>query len=641
LNARAFLPFAILALALSSAPAAATQQQPLTIQDPPPLGPRDPVEVQAFFDGLMEAFMADHHVAGAVVSVVRGGALLFSKGYGFADVDSLIPVDPATTLFRVGSVSKLFTWTAVMQLVEEGRLDLDADVNQYLDFTIPATYPEPITMRNLMTHTPGLEDRGFGLFGETDLTRGEWLKRNMPARVRPPGTYASYSNWGATLAGYIVERISGMPWEDYIEERITKPLGMVYATGRQPLPDDLAPHMSKGYAFQSGKYVEKPFETIDAVAPAGSVSASAQAMAKFMIAHLQYGRLGDARILQEETSRLMQSRQLGHDPRLPGFALGFYEQSSHSERLIGHGGDTQWFHTDLSLLPADGVGVFVSTNTSGGGAVTFGPFLEAFLDHYYPIPPAPRPAPPEDFARQAARYTGTYLFNRRSYTTFEKVSALAGGEIKVSLGDPGELVVATPFGTFRGYEVEPGLFRDAEASIDMTFQENDAGEVTHLFVSALPIMVADKLSFWQRPAVHRAILIGCLLLIVSTLVLMPIRWLVQRSVDGVEPLRGRERGWRWLALAVTLLDVGFLVGLGLLVGNPASLLAGHAGPIEAILVIPMVSVPVTLAVVVGAVAAWRSHLWGRWGRAHYALFALAAVVFLVELNTWNLLGWKL
>ncbi len=337
----------------------------------------------------------------------------------------------------------------------------------------------------------------------------------------------------------------------------------------------------------------------------------------------------------------MQSRQFGHDPRLPGFALGFYEQSSHAERLIGHGGDTQWFHSDLSLLPADGVGVFVSTNTGGGGAITFGPFLEAFLDHYYPVPAVAPPAPPEDFAEQAAKYTGTYLFNRRSYTTFEKVSTLVGGEITVSVGDPGELVVATPLGTFRGYEVEPGLFRDPEPSIDMAFQEDDAGAVTHLFVGPLPIMAADKLSFWQRPAVHRAILIGCLLLLVSTFVLMPIRWLAQRSVDGVERLRGGERGWRWLALALTLVDVGFVVGLGLIAGNPTSLLAGNAGPIEAVLVLPMVAVLMTLAVVVGAVAAWRSRMWGRWGRVHYALFALAAVVFLIELSYWNLLGWKI
>jgi CubicO group peptidase (beta-lactamase class C family) len=644
LKARALLLLGILALVTLPAPGIATQlpaTQAQATQGPPPRGPRDPAEIDAFLGGLMDAFMTDHHVAGAVVSVVRDGALLFSKGYGYADVDSLSPVDPAATLFRIGSVSKLFTWTAVMQLVEEGRLDLDTDVNEYLDFEIPATYPQPITMRNIMTHTPGFEDQAFGLFGKKDVSRSEWLRDHIPARVRPPGTYSSYSNYATALAGYIVERISGMPWEDYIEERIMKPLGMVYATGRQPLPDELAPHMSDGYVFQGGKYVEKPFEIIDWSAPAGSVSASADAMAKFMIAHLQYGRLGDARILQEETSHLMQTRQFGHDPRLPGFALGFYEQSSHGLRLVGHGGDTGWFHTDLSLIPSEGVGVFLSTNTASGGEISFGPFLEAFLDHYYPVPPIARPAPPENWPAEAAKYAGTYIFNRRAYTTFEKVSALAGGAIKVSVGDPGELVANTPLGAVRVYETEPGLFRDPQGSMDVAFEENDAGGVTRLFLGPAPMMAGDKLSFWQNPAVHQIILIFCLLLFLSTLVLMPIRYFVQRSVDGVEPLRGRERGWRWLALALTVLNVGFLVALGVLVGNPNSLIEGNAGPLKAVLVIPMVAVPVTLAVAVGAVAAWLSRLWGRWGRVHYALFAIAAVVFLVELNYWNLLGWKI
>lgn len=643
MDARASLRFVFIAFLTLSPPLPAEgAQSPAQVEEEPRLGgPTDPSEIRAFLDGLVDAFMVDHHIAGAVVAVVRDGALLFSQGYGFADVDSLIPVDPATTLFRVGSVSKLFTWTAVMQLVEQGELDLDTDVNEYLDFVIPATFPEPITLRNIMTHTPGFEDRAFGLFGETDLSRGEWLRRNMPSRVRPPGTYSSYSNYATSLAGYIVERVSGTSWEEYIEEQIIGPLGMVYATGRQPLPDELVRHMSDGYVFQRGAYVEKPFEMIDASAPAGSVSASADAMAKFMIAHLQHGRFGDARILNEETSRLMQTRQFGHDPRLNGFALGFYEQSSHDLRIVGHGGDTQWFHTNLSLIPSEGVGVFLSTNTAGGSEISFAPFLEAFLDHYYPVPAFTPPPPPEDWADQAAQYAGTYLFNRRSYTTFEKVISLFGGEIQVSLGDPGELVADTPLGALRVHRAGPGLFRDLEGPMDLAFEEDDAGAVTRLFLGAAPMMAGVKLSFWQRPAVHRFVLLGCLLLLVSVIPLMPIRYLLQRSVDGIEPLRGRERSLRWLALALTLVVLGFIVGLGVLAGSPTSIVEGDAGPLRLLLVLPVVAAFGAVAVVLGAAVAWRSGLWGRWGRIHYTLLAIAAIVVILELNYWNLLGWRI
>jgi len=432
-----------------------------------------------------------------------------------------------------------------------------------------------------------------------------------------------------------------MSWEEYIERRIIEPLGMTYATGRQPIPADLAAYMSKGYVFEEGRYVEKPFEMVDASAPAGSVSASAEAMAKFMIAHLQHGQLGEARILRDETSRHMQTRQFGHDPRVNGFALGFYEQSSHGLRLVGHGGDTQWFHTDLWLIPSEQVGVFVSTNSVGGGAVSFYPFLEAFLDHYYPVAPVARPEPPQDFAEQAGRYEGTYVLNRRAFTNFEKVLTLMGGEVEVSAGDPGELVVGTPFGTARVFQTERGLFRESEGSMDVVFEEDDAGQVTRLFLGPVPMMVGEKVSFGQRPAVHRFVLGVSLVILGLTIVLMPIRYLVQRSVDGVAPLRGRERGWRWLALAVALLDLGFIVALASVGSDPSSVIEGRSGPIKAVLVLPMLSVLLTLVLAATAVVAWRARLWGRWGRVYYTIVAMASVAFILELSYWNLLGWRM
>src|SRR5512141_299574 len=127
----------------------------------PPLGPTDPAEMEAFIDKLLKHEMDENHIAGAAVAVVKDGKLFFTKGYGYADLENKIPVDPEQTIFRIGSVSKTFTWTAVMQLVEQGKLDLDADVNTYLDGRIPATYPQPITLKHLLTHTAGFEDQMF------------------------------------------------------------------------------------------------------------------------------------------------------------------------------------------------------------------------------------------------------------------------------------------------------------------------------------------------------------------------------------------------------------------------------------------------------------------------------------------------
>jgi CubicO group peptidase (beta-lactamase class C family) len=254
----------------------------------PASGLSDPAELSAFVDGVMATSMKSNHVPGAVVVVVKDGKVFFAKGYGYADLDNKTPVDPASTLFRPGSVSKLFTWTAVLQLVEAGKLDLDADVNTYLDFEIPATYAQPITLRIIMTHMTGFEDKGDGLFklnAEEVSSLETYLKSNLPTRVFPPGQYAAYSNYATALSGYIVERVSGIPFEQYISKNILQPLQMQHSTFEQPLPTALAGQMSKGYNYLNGEYIEGSFEFVVG-APAGALSATGLDMANFMIAHL-------------------------------------------------------------------------------------------------------------------------------------------------------------------------------------------------------------------------------------------------------------------------------------------------------------------------------------------------------------------
>ncbi|OLE29263.1 MAG: hypothetical protein AUG44_04995 [Actinobacteria bacterium 13_1_20CM_3_71_11] len=197
-----------------------------------PAGCTDPsaAAVSGFFDRTLPDQLARNHVPGAVVSVVAGGRTVFAKGYGTADLARGTPIDPARSLVRIASISKLFTWTAVMQQVEAGRLDLNADVNRYLTaFKIPATYPQPVTLQALLNHTAGFEDRviGTGARSAADVPPlGEYLATHMPARIRPPGRISAYSNYGAALAGYIVSVVSGEPYDAYVQRHILDPLGM-------------------------------------------------------------------------------------------------------------------------------------------------------------------------------------------------------------------------------------------------------------------------------------------------------------------------------------------------------------------------------------------------------------------------------
>jgi CubicO group peptidase (beta-lactamase class C family) len=281
-------------------------------------------DVNAWLDGYMPYALKTGDIAGAVVAVVKDGKILTMRGYGYSDVAEHTPVDPKLTLFRPGSVSKLVTWTAVMQLVEQGKIDLDADVNQYLDFKIPARDGKPVTMRNLMQHVAGFEEQAKGIMSEDPKAPGfeALLKQWVPERVFPAGSTPAYSNYGASLAGYIVQRLSGETFDDYVDKHIFVPLDMKHSSFRQPLPPNLAPLMSKGYQLAS----EPPhvFEMVGP-APAGSLSSPGEDMAHFMIAHLQNGEYNGTRILSAETAEKMHNSPLTMLPPLNRMELGFFE----------------------------------------------------------------------------------------------------------------------------------------------------------------------------------------------------------------------------------------------------------------------------------------------------------------------------
>ena len=346
-------------------------------------------DVDAWLDGFMPATLAQGDIAGAVVVVVKDGSVLTQRGYGYSDLAAHTPMDPERTLVRVGSVSKLFTWTALMQLVERGKIALDADVNTYLDFEIPARDGKPITVRNLMTHTAGFEEQMKNALTYDAAAAQPFealLKDWTPKRIFAPGTTPAYSNYATALAGYIVQRVSGMAFDDYIDAHVLGPLGMTSSTFRQPLPSDLQSRLAKGYLTASSP--ERPFEIVG-LAPAGALTASAADIAKFMIAHLQQGRLGDATILLPQTAQQMHTTPLTILPRVERMLLGFWEANYKGRRVIAHGGDTLWFHGDLRLFIDDGVGMYVAFNSMGKNLAAIEQriaLFEQFADRYLPVP---------------------------------------------------------------------------------------------------------------------------------------------------------------------------------------------------------------------------------------------------------------
>lgn len=595
-------------------------------------GPDDPQELEAFIDGVMATQMAAYHVPGAIVVVVKDGEIFFAKGYGYANLENRTPFDPDKSIIQTGSQTKLITDTAVMQLVEQGKLDLDANVNTYLtDFKIPDTFPKPITIRHLLTHTAGFELKidGYARSAKHIQLLDKWLENNMRGRVRPPGEFAAYTNYVPALAGYIVEQISGMPYEQYIEENIFKPLGMRYSTVRQPIPPELAANMAVGYKYVNGTYQPLKFEYVHIV-PSAGMSATATDMAKFMIAHLQDGRYGDTRILEETTAHEMHCRQFTHDPRVSGMAYGFYESLRNNQRILIHRGYMAGFSSILALLPEHNWGFFVAYSCDAYWARY--DILPIFIDHYYPVEPS-RPTPLPNFQQRVKRFTGRFLPTSAQSVSFQKIVALSFA-LDVSATQDGTLL--TQWRRIRPkqwVEVEPLVFQEVNGQDTMIFHEDDQGRITHLLFNNESPIAFIKLAWHETSRLHLPLLVFSMMLFLSALVVWPISALLKRQNNESRsfPLA------RWLAGGLSALNLLFLIWMKIVLGNFSQLVYGVSSSLRVLLALPLLIAVLTAIVLIFTLLAWKNGYWRLAGRVHYTLVTVAALIFIWQLNYWNLL----
>jgi CubicO group peptidase (beta-lactamase class C family) len=411
-------------------------------------------DVDAWLDGFLPAALDRTGIPGAAVAVVHDGQIVTARGYGWADTGTEsgtpVPVDPDDTLFRPGSVSKLVTATAVLQLVESGDVDLDTDVAQYVDLDVPRAFDDPITLRHLLTHTAGFEERLGGLIGPegTTVDLHDALATDPPEQVYRPGTVPAYSNYGNALAGYVVEQVSGEPFEDYVADHVLTPAGMTSSTFAQPVPEALRDRLALGYDTS-----DRPAAGFEVVGtpPAGALSAPATDMARFMLAQLGEPVTGEP-VLSDDSRALMQSPALGEDTLGtladgPRMTLGFFDEDRNGHRVVGHGGDTNVFHAHLQLYPDDRTGVYVSVNGSGRSGLDSlelrDQLMHGFTDRYFPAAGAPdRTVVDEDTARaHAAQAAGTYTSSRAMRSTFLAATDLLA-PTHVTARDDGRILIA-------------------------------------------------------------------------------------------------------------------------------------------------------------------------------------------------------
>ncbi|MGV3479389.1 MAG: serine hydrolase domain-containing protein [Sphingobium sp.] len=576
----------------AAVPVSATPGQPaLTKQD-----------VDSWLDGYMPYALKTGDLAGAVVVVVKDGQVLTQRGFGYSDIAKRKPVDPERTLFRPGSVSKLFTWTAVMQQVEEGRIDLDADVNSYIDFKIPARNGKPVTMRQIMTHTAGFEEHAKNvMFYDVKYLAplGDYLKEWVPKRIFDAGTTPAYSNYATALAGYVVERVAKMPFDDYVERRIFQPLGMTHSSFRQPLPKALAADMASGYRAASSPAAQ--YEIVGP-APAGSLASPGADMARFMISHLN----GGAGLMKPETAKLMHDTPTTILPVVNRMELGFFETNINGRQVIAHLGDTQVFHTSLHLFMNENVGFYVSFNAlgkQGASGRLRSALFEDFADRYLPnIAPKDGSIDAKTSAEHARLMAGLWQSSRRGETSFLGITNLLG-QTEVSVGAKGELLIPALTdlaGQPRKWvEIAPFVWRDANGHERLSANVVDGKVVRWSFDSVSPFMVMDRVPASQSGAWLMPLLYASLLVLLLTLLHWPIAALIRRRYKAPLALEGRARlAYRAVRLGAGL-DLAMLgawmFAITVLMGDLANLTAASNGILWTLQIVGLI-------IFVGAVA---------------------------------------
>lgn len=603
-------------------------------------GPRDRTELGTFFDGLYAGLERAHHLSGMTVAVVRDGEVILLKGYGYADVDRRQPVDPERTLFRIGSITKALTWTALMQLSAESRIDLNSSVDQFLpeELTIRSPWKVSPTMHDLMDHTPGYDDVPVaGLFRHQPYKGGlkDALLESMPVLVRKPGQMVSYSNYGAALAGFIVERVSNVRWENYVQNAILTPLEMNAATAEQPIPRDLAAQVATGYRWTDGELKPQGFEHVP-LAPAGGASASASAMAHFMLAHLQDGRYGNERILPEWAARQMHEPVYRAAPQLGAWLHGLYELRAASPRVYGHGGDTLWFHSLMALFPETNTGLFVSFN-SDSGAPARSEVYKAFLARYYPQPERQAPELLAGAAGRGAASSGWFVSTRLPRRTPARMMALMN-TLSIDYEGPNRLAVRGPAwpAPMHFVEVEPWVYREIRGQELLVMRPVAGGSPQYAFLASNPGSAFERVSTYWSPPVQLSIAGLASLGILISLFGYPIA-AARGALLGLR-LDSHVKASHLAAwMASVALSVGILCFLAymrdpqeLVFGIPESLrAAGWCGRIGSVL---------TILSAASAVILWARGFGRTGGRVAHSLVVVCQVTLSLWAVRWGLLG---
>ena len=535
--------------------AAATPAPATPTAAPPPVSsavaPMSGPELEAFVDGVVRRAMSRDHIAGATISVVQNGQVVLKKGYGFANLEQRKPVDPDKTLFRIASISKTFTWIALMNEIESGHMRLDGPVNLYLPEPLQLKdqgKKTPVRLKDLLTHTGGFEDRALGQLFERDPNRvrslADYLRQERPRRVREPGLLPSYSNYGAALAGAAVANVVGKPYEQLVSEEIILPAGMNHTTFREarpwrdglpaPMSETLAADLSDGFSWTPMGWKTQPREFMGQVAPAASASSTAGDMARYMTLLLNGGAIDGKTIFSPKTALAFRTPMYRPAPEAAGWNAGFQDTPVPGDRRgYGHQGATLYFYSNLVIVPELGLGIFVSVNTDSGANLP-ATLPSTIVEHFYA--PAPAAPPPSALSYDQARnYEGDYLTTRRAYGGLEGFTNRIIGRATVRATPEGRLTV-TEGGVstlFNGTD-HPGVFKALDGALTLVFDTN--GDRPSRFYAARGFSTYERISFFRSASLLAWTVAAAVLACAATILGVLFR---NRREDRQTPVQAR------------------------------------------------------------------------------------------------------
>jgi CubicO group peptidase (beta-lactamase class C family) len=610
--------------------------------------------LHSFMDSVIATSMDSLNVPGVLTVIMNRDSILYSKGNGYANIEEERPVTSESTIWRLASISKVVTATAVMQLVEKGELDLDTNINSYLEnLTIPEDEFGPVTLRHLLTHTPGFDDR---YLNKSFRTEEEWpdlntfLNNILPKRIFPPGEIYSYSNVGNALAALVVEDVTGLDFDIYCRQNIFTPLQM-NQTSFRILSDRMAENLYTGYVFENDTFTSTPFDYLGDY-PAGQLLSTGEEFARFMMSHLNGGEYDGAQILSPQTVKEMHSPQFKQHPKLSG-AVGyaFHITEERGNKVVRHGGGYMGLSTRMWLLPDEGAGLFIAANVSASPIID--KISYAFLDNYfdndttetadYPLTDLP------EYDPYVSQYTGYYRTTRHTHHDFTKIFLLAGfmNDLEIRENEEGMLVMPDFYGNDRRLiQVEPGLFQSIDDDYYMSFKLEENGVPVYLFTHGTGAL--EKVNLFYSTPVQSSIFMGLggiflIILVIGFIhMILPDTWKKSsdRSVSNGK-LRKFTTGtaflfifhWVSMGLVLFILNPSYeLTMTGLAYGMPATMYA--------VQLLPVLGVFAVLGVLYNFLKQFGKPEMQAWRKFTYSIVIFLFLLYIWILSYWNILGFN-